>query len=50
MELLIIVALVAIFEFAAARWAFDSRDGFRLTRDGFRVIREGVLSSARPRR
>jgi hypothetical protein len=39
MELLIILAIVAVFEFAAARWAHDSRDGFRLTRHGFRVIR-----------
>ena len=29
MELLAIVALLAIFEYAAARWGVDSRDGFR---------------------
>jgi len=28
MELLIIVAVLVIFELAVARWAFDSRDGF----------------------
>lgn len=28
-ELLLIVALVAAFEFAAVRWGYDSRDGFR---------------------
>jgi len=26
MELVIIVALVLLFEFAAARWGYDSRD------------------------
>jgi len=30
--LLIIVTLVAIFEYAAARWGFDSREGFRFRR------------------
>ena len=29
MELLVIVAVVLIFELAAARWGFDSRDLFR---------------------
>jgi hypothetical protein len=29
MELLAIVAVVAIFEYAAARWGVDTRDGFR---------------------
>jgi hypothetical protein len=29
MELLLIVALVLAFEFAAARWGADSRDAFR---------------------
>ena len=29
MELLIIIALVVIFEYAAVRWGHDSRDGFR---------------------
>jgi hypothetical protein len=38
-EILIIVALVAALEFAAARWASDSRDGFRVTRDGFLITR-----------
>ena len=33
MELLVIVALVLIFEFAAARWGYDSRDLFRLRDD-----------------
>ena len=33
MELLIIVAVVAIFEYAAARWGVDSRD---LLRNSFR--------------
>ena len=28
-DLLLIVAIVAIFEFAAARWGADSRDLFR---------------------
>jgi hypothetical protein len=31
-ELLLIVALVAAFEFAALRWGYDSRDGFRFKR------------------
>ena len=30
--LLIVVALVAIFEYAAARWGYDSREGFRFRR------------------
>ena len=29
MELLLIAAVVAAFEFAAARWGVDSRDSFR---------------------
>ena len=32
MELLIVLALVAIFEYAVARWAHDSRDGFGASR------------------
>jgi len=32
MELLVIVALVVVFEFAAARWSYDSRDGFNTPR------------------
>ncbi len=36
MSLLLIVfvvaALVAVFEFAALRWGYDSRDNFRFTR------------------
>ena len=32
MELLLIVALVAALEYAAARWGYDSRDGFRTLR------------------
>jgi len=28
-ELLLIVLLIVIFEFAAARWGYDSRDSFR---------------------
>ena len=28
-SLLIITVLIAAFEFAAARWGVDSRDGFR---------------------
>jgi hypothetical protein len=30
--LLIIIALVAIFEYAAARWGYDSRESFRIRR------------------
>jgi hypothetical protein len=30
MELLVIAALIAVFEYAAARWGVDTRDGFRL--------------------
>jgi hypothetical protein len=29
---LFILALVAIFEYAAARWGYDSRDSFRFYR------------------
>jgi hypothetical protein len=32
MELLLIITVVIVFEFAAARWAYDSRDGFRIRR------------------
>ena len=32
MELLVIVFVVALFEYAAARWGYDSRDDFRLLR------------------
>ena len=32
MELLLIVALVLLFEVAAARWGYDSRDLFRFNR------------------
>jgi hypothetical protein len=39
MELLIIVTIIFAFELAAARWAYDSRDGFRLSRNGFRFPR-----------
>jgi hypothetical protein len=31
-ELFVIVAIVLAFEYAAARWGFDSRDGFRFKR------------------
>jgi hypothetical protein len=29
MELFVIVAIVLVFELAAARWGYDSRDDFR---------------------
>jgi hypothetical protein len=29
---IVVAALVAIFEFAAVRWGYDSRDNFRFTR------------------
>ncbi len=29
---IIVAALVALFEFAAMRWGYDSRDDFRFTR------------------
>ena len=32
MELLLIIALVLLFELAAARWGYDSRDGFRFSK------------------
>jgi len=32
MELLLIVAIVIVFELAAARWSYDSRDGFNTRR------------------
>jgi hypothetical protein len=32
MELLLIVALVIVFEFAAMRWSHDSRDDFNFPR------------------
>ena len=32
MEIIVIVALVVAFEYAAARWGYDSRDGFRFKR------------------
>jgi hypothetical protein len=32
MELVLILALVLLLDYAAARWAFDSRDGFRSAR------------------
>jgi hypothetical protein len=28
-ELLVVVLLIVTFEFAAARWGYDSRDSFR---------------------
>ena len=31
MELLVIVAVVLLFEYAAVRWGYDSRDDFRVT-------------------
>ena len=30
--LLLILIVVAVFEYAAARWGYDSRDAFRLRR------------------
>ena len=30
MELLVIIAAIAAFEYAAARWGVDTRDNFRL--------------------
>jgi hypothetical protein len=30
MEVLFIVAAIIAFEYAAARWGYDSRDGFRI--------------------
>ena len=43
MPIIVLIAIVALtilaFEFAALRWGYDSRDGFRLTRDGFRFTR-----------
>jgi hypothetical protein len=32
MELLLIILLVLVFEYAAARWGYDSRDDFRLSK------------------
>jgi len=32
MELLAVIMLIAIFEFAAARWGYDSRDGYRFNK------------------
>jgi hypothetical protein len=32
MEFLLILAVVIVFEFAAARWPYDSRDGFNIHR------------------
>jgi len=29
---IVVAALVALFEFAALRWGYDSRDSFRFTR------------------
>jgi hypothetical protein len=37
--LLIVVGAVLLFEFAAQRWGYDSRDDFRFGRDGFRFTR-----------
>jgi hypothetical protein len=40
--LLIVIAVAAalvLFEFAALRWGYDSRDNFRFNRDGFRLTR-----------
>jgi hypothetical protein len=34
MELLLVVAVVLVFELAAARWGYDSRDDFRPRRPG----------------
>jgi hypothetical protein len=31
-ELLVILLLIVIFELAAARWGYDSRDSFRLNK------------------
>ncbi len=33
MELFLIVAVVAIFEYAAARWGVDTRDSYRFKRN-----------------
>ena len=32
MIVVLVVALLAFFEFAALRWGYDSRDNFRFTR------------------
>src|SRR5882672_8085839 len=32
MELLLIISLLVVFNLAATRWGFDSRDGFRVIR------------------
>ena len=32
MELLLILLVVVVLEFAAARWGYDSRDDFRILR------------------
>jgi hypothetical protein len=32
MELLLIISLVLIFEYAAVRWGHDSRDDFRFSK------------------
>ena len=32
MELLLILLMIVIFDFAAARWGYDSRDGFRFNK------------------
>jgi len=33
MEIICVLAIVLVFEFAALRWGFDSRDSFRIPRD-----------------
>jgi hypothetical protein len=32
MELLVVITLILVFEYAALRWGHDSRDSFRFTR------------------
>jgi hypothetical protein len=32
MDLLVIVALILLFEYAAVRWGYDSRDSFNTNR------------------
>jgi hypothetical protein len=36
---IVVAVLLALFEFAALRWGYDSRDNFRRSRDGFLITR-----------
>ena len=51
MELIVIAALVAAFEFAALRWGYDSRDDFAaFTRDNIATFKRANFDLPRTHR